>query len=103
MSNSSDPTRHERRKDRLKFINDYKSECGCKNCGEKRHYCLDLHHINPNTKHDDVPRMIRDDYGIKKIKLELQKCEVLCANCHREYHYLEKYPLDNSTPSGTIN
>lgn len=28
--------------------------------------------------------------GIDSLKKEIDKCICLCANCHREFHYLEK-------------
>jgi hypothetical protein len=60
----------------------------CTKCSEKRWYVLDFHHLG--DKDIDVSRMVNDSYSIKKIKEEIRKCIVLCANCHRELHFLEK-------------
>lgn len=64
-------------------------ECGCQKCGENRLYVLDFHHIDPSEKENTIAHMIKSSSEEKLIK-ELQKCIVLCANCHREFHYLEK-------------
>jgi predicted DNA-binding protein YlxM (UPF0122 family) len=73
-----------RQKLKDKAIN-YKGNC-CEKCGYNRcNSALEFHHLDPNEK----------DFGIgsysvllwEKIKLELDKCIMVCANCHREIHY----------------
>jgi len=56
----------------------------CEICG----YCrssraLDFHHVNPREK--DFTLSSRMTSWVK-IKKELDKCILLCANCHREVH-----------------
>ena len=59
----------------------------CKNCGLKDKVCLDFHHISDKTK--TVSELIRDATTIEKLQLEIDKCEVLCGNCHRKEHLAE--------------
>lgn len=80
----------ELRRDRYTLIQDYKANKGCAICGDKRHWVLDLHHIDSDTKEQNISYMLRKNYSWTKIKTELDKCEVLCANCHRDYHYHHK-------------
>lgn len=61
---------------------------GCEKCREKRHYLLDFHHLNPNTKLFQISQGTAK--GWNKILEEIKKCVLLCSNCHREFHYLEK-------------
>lgn len=68
---------------------EYRKECGCQKCGEKRKFALDFHHINPEEKEDKIAQMISNNYSLDRVKEEMKKCIVLCANCHREFHYLE--------------
>lgn len=59
-----------------------KLEKGCLDCGYAEHaVALQFDHID-NNKKMNVSDMIRSDYGWNTILLEIQKCEVRCANCH---------------------
>lgn len=71
------------------FIEEVKQKLVCSVCGESRHWVLDFHHRNPEEKESNVGKIIR---GGSKQKLldEIEKCDVLCANCHRDFHYQEK-------------
>lgn len=61
----------------------------CTTCGETHFACLEFHHIDPNTKEATVGS-IAGRWGAARIKAELNKCIVLCANCHRKLHFLEE-------------
>lgn len=63
-----------------------KSAIGCKKCGEKRHYMLDFHHRNPEEKEVVISDCTRK--SLHALLEELKKCDILCSNCHREWHYL---------------
>lgn len=56
---------------------------GCCVCGEKDVACLDFHHLSNKTT--QVSWMQSNSY--KAIKEEIDKCVVLCSNCHRKLHY----------------
>ena len=49
---------------------------------------MDLHHINPQEKDIDMFKFLKRTkcFNLEKIKEELDKCILLCANCHREVH-----------------
>lgn len=73
---------------KVAFINGYKAAKGCTACGEHEVAVLDLDHRDPALKHPKLRRAnggARDfaNLGLDDIKTELEKCEVLCANCHR--------------------
>lgn len=56
---------------------------GCKNCGYNKHpRALQFHHINPENKTMRVSRMIQNSFSWERILNEIDKCELLCANCH---------------------
>lgn len=69
---------------RSRFIQRYKSFCGCKICNEKASCALDLHHLH--SKEALVSKMAHEGYTMKAIKNEIRKCVVLCSNCHRKLH-----------------
>ena len=75
------------------LVDEYKQK-GCQKCGEKRIYVLDCHHLDASTKLGNINDMIKSS-GKEKLQKELNKCIVLCSNCHREFHFLER--LNNIT------
>lgn len=76
------------RRSRLRsWANDQKSARCCQNCGEDDAAVLDFHHREPGDKKMPVGKMITYGYGKEKLLNEIQKCEVLCSNCHRKNHY----------------
>ena len=65
------------------FVDSYKITNGCQSCGFKGHpAALDLHHLNRENKVDGVCRLVQSR-SLEVIKMEMEKCEILCANCHR--------------------
>lgn len=80
----------ERRQRIKKEIENLKREKSCADCGlsgEIATWALEFHHIDENTKHMNISHMVCNGYSIKRIKEEMEKCEVLCSNCHRTRHY----------------
>lgn len=65
-----------------KFIYDYLSNHPCEKCGESNPIVLTFHHINPSNKKNDISALSCGCYSIKLITKEIEKCQVLCANCH---------------------
>jgi len=62
----------------------------CQNCGyNKCIWALDFHHKN-GDKEECISKLI-SDFSKEKALKEVKKCILLCANCHRELHYGEKY------------
>ena len=59
-----------------------KAKDGCARCGEQDFRCLQFNHIERSTKIDAVSNMIRNNKNLSVIKVEVDKCEILCANCH---------------------
>ncbi|ELY88017.1 homing endonuclease associated repeat-containing protein [Natrialba taiwanensis] len=77
-----------RRRSRLRsWLTERKRERGCSRCDVDTPACLDFHHIDAMTKEMAVGRMVTFGYGKDALRDEIEKCEVLCANCHREIHY----------------
>lgn len=88
---------YKHRNKKLQLIRDYKAARGCENCGEKDWIVLELHHLDPATKHPKLTRKTVKYRGsgggfwaslsYKDLAEELEKCSVLCANCHRRETY----------------
>lgn len=75
----------DRKKDISNYLQNLKKSLSCSKCDESHSACLEFHHINPSTKLGTVASFVT--FGsIKKLQEEIDKCIVLCANCHRKLH-----------------
>lgn len=75
----------QRRKDLSKRFKDYKRTLRCQSCG-KTGLCLSFHHKNPKEKSHTVTYMVTHIFSWQHILDEINKCDVLCTNCHRKLH-----------------
>jgi len=58
----------------------------CAVCGyNKCKASLDFHHLNPEEKEANVGNLLRSS-SWNRIKEELDKCILVCKNCHGEIH-----------------
>jgi hypothetical protein len=91
---SSLNSRHELEK--RKILN---GEICCKRCNYsgKNLSSLDFHHIDPKTKSFNISDVICRNriVNAKALELELEKCEIVCKNCHVleviDHHSFEKF------------
>ena len=77
-------------KEKREWVDNIKKEQKCFICKEDRWYCLVFHHMDPKNKIFGIANAISGGYSKEEISKEIEKCIVLCANCHREFHYKEK-------------
>jgi 5-methylcytosine-specific restriction endonuclease McrA len=84
-----------RRREIKKQCLEYKGGC-CSKCGyDKSDYALEFHHRDPEKKDFSINRGA--SLVFDKLKEELDKCDLLCANCHREEHERLTHTLGDSS------
>ena len=80
---------YERAYQEKKQILDEARTGGCVCCGESDVACLDFHHRNGKSDKLGHIGVIRK-FSEERIRAEIAKCDVLCANCHRKHHRDER-------------
>jgi len=65
------------------FVWDYLLEHPCVDCFESNPVVLDFDHRNSSEKVFDINRAVASGWSLKKLKSEIDKCDVRCSNCHR--------------------
>ena len=76
-----------RRKAAKEWLHEIKKSLKCSRCSEDFWACLEFHHLDAETKDVTLAEMYKRGWCIERMKKELVKCVVLCANCHRKEHY----------------
>jgi hypothetical protein len=69
-------------------VRSLKTEYGgkCTRCGyDKCFDALEFHHTDPNTKEFHIGE--RRGLNIDALRVELNKCILVCRNCHTELHF----------------
>jgi hypothetical protein len=78
------------------FINSIKRDKPCTDCKIIYHPCqMDFDHLG--NKKIGIAAMKVQHYSIKRIQEEINKCELVCANCHRLRTYRRLFPEYNSS------
>lgn len=67
------------------FLHNLKANSCCKSCDEKDLCCLEFHHTK-NKSFNISDAIWR--FGLSKLKSEINKCIILCSNCHRKIHLI---------------
>lgn len=74
------------------YVTSFKDKCA--KCGDTRNYLLDFHHKESEEKELCISAFCStrkwSENSKKVVDDEVSKCIVLCANCHREFHFLER-------------
>ena len=70
------------------WLDDIKKNKKCSKCKQDRYYILDFHHLDPNEKEINISRAASCGYSKERMQKEIDKCIVLCRNCHGELHHL---------------
>lgn len=66
------------------FVNNIKSTTPCTDCGViYPPYVMQFDHI-VDGKRASIAHMVRAAVSIQTIQTEIEKCELVCANCHAE-------------------
>ena len=67
------------------WLSDYKQQRGCSRCGISDPRVLDFHHNGKESKNFTIGGF-RREVGAERLKKEIKKCLIVCANCHRILH-----------------
>ena len=69
----------------LTWLNEYKKLHGCQRCKISDPRVLDFHHKKGEDKLFTIASF-RRAVSFDRVKAEVLKCEIVCANCHRILH-----------------
>ena len=62
----------------------YMHDKSCAHCAENDIRVLEFDHINPANKSFSIARAINDGKSWDIILTEINKCQILCSNCHKK-------------------
>ena len=78
------------------YVDNYKMNKGCARCGFNEHpVALEFDHIDPSKKSKTVSQLVKKGV-MKNIISEIEKCQVLCSNCHRIHTYANRHHINIS-------
>jgi hypothetical protein len=84
------------------YIAAIKSAAPCADCGiSYPPYIMQFDHCGED-KDRDVASLAGAPVSIKRLQAEINKCEIVCANCHAERTYLRRASSDSSQGDGSV-
>lgn len=71
------------KKENFKKLKEFFISKKCSDCGHQDMRVLEFDHLDPTTKTKHVSTLMGDGSSWAKILVEIEKCDIVCANCHR--------------------
>ncbi len=94
---------YERKARMYELYQQIKAELRCADCGETHPATLHFHHRNPKEKEFNIADFVRSGKSVEALYKEMEKCTVLCANCHAKRHYEQsKRAVESMGVSGQL-
>jgi hypothetical protein len=69
------------------WLGEYLLDHPCVDCGFRDVRALDFDHRPDSGKTADVMRLAKDRHSLARIRVEVDKCDVRCRNCHAIVSY----------------
>lgn len=76
----------QRMKDIRSWVKSLKVGLFCSKCGEDHPATLQFHHRDPSKKDSNLANIYLKGWSKERIMKEIEKCDILCANCHFKLH-----------------
>lgn len=86
--------RKKRQLDIHNWFRRYKSSLCCVDCGISHPAILQFHHRDRTEKSFTISNVISRAKSVKQITSEIEKCDVVCVNCHAKRHWREAHNID---------
>ena len=65
------------------YVNKIK-EAPCTDCKQTFPPCvMEFDHLDPSKKTNNIATLMRHAISLKRLQEEIDKCELVCSNCHR--------------------
>lgn len=80
------PKKNAQRRARTDRFLEYRKTLKCNRCGNSDYRVLEFHHVDGDSKVGNVT-VLASHWTLEKLMGEIEKCECLCANCHRIVHH----------------
>lgn len=65
------------------YVFDILRRSSCSDCPEDDFLVLEFDHRDPSDKYENISVMIGHCSSIESIQKEIDKCDIVCSNCHR--------------------
>jgi hypothetical protein len=84
-------SRRRKRERKKSYLAGLKMDRGCQECGYNNNpVALTFHHTNPEEKHEKLGSRTMDELPWDLLDDEVEKCVVLCSNCHFIHEWDDK-------------
>lgn len=75
---------HARRVEKCReYVRQHLQNNPCMDCGNHDWEVLEFDHIDPKCKNENISQIMRRG-SLSVLEQEMEKCEVVCANCHKK-------------------